>query len=150
MKRFNFSLKPVATLRSHRELRAREALAASIPACAQAEENLSMVRTRLARLELSLAARRNTTLRAAEGTAFFQFYRRECALEIEAKRRVAAAGRELEKSREAYLEANRQVKVVTRLEQRARAAHRLAVLAAEQVEIDEIAGRCPGRPLSMT
>jgi flagellar export protein FliJ len=47
----------------------------------------------------------------------------------------------MEKCREAYLEANRRVKVVQRLEERAVQAYRLEGLKAEQAEIDEIAGR---------
>jgi flagellar FliJ protein len=141
MKRFQFPLKPVATMRAHQELHAREQLAASIHAFAQAAERLAAARVRVSELESILSACRRERLRAADEASFSQAYRRECASELETHRRFVAARGDMEKCREAYLEANRRVKVVQRLEERAVQAYRLEGLKAEQAEIDEIAGR---------
>jgi hypothetical protein len=50
MKRFRFPLRPVAVLRAHREMRAREAFAASVHAYVQSEEVLARTRARVAEL----------------------------------------------------------------------------------------------------
>ena len=141
MKRFLFPLKPVAIMRAHEELRAREALAASIRAYTQAAENLVAARARVAELEAIIALSRRERMRASDQAAFHHAYRRECAAEMESQRRLLAARAAVEKCREGFLEANRRVKTVERLEQRARAAYRLDSLRAEQSGIDEIAGR---------
>jgi flagellar FliJ protein len=141
MKRFHFPLRPVAIMRAHQELRAREVLAASIRATTQSAERLAAARARVAELESILFASRRRTLRAADEAAFFQAYRRECAAELEAQGRFLAARAEMERCREAYLEASRRVKTVERLEERARESYRLDYLRAEQSGIDEIAGR---------
>ena len=46
----------------------------------------------------------------------------------------------MEKRREEYIEANRRLKAVTKLEEKARSAHRLEGLRVEQAELDELAG----------
>jgi flagellar FliJ protein len=141
MKRFNFTLRPVAILRSHRELCAREALAAAIEACILAEERDDAARSRVQELAKAICGARKGNFSAGDETAFSQIYRRECAAEIEAQKQFAAARRLVEERREAYVEASRQVKMVSRLEERARAAHRQEGLRLEQAGLDEIAGR---------
>jgi flagellar export protein FliJ len=141
MKRFHFSLKAVATMRAHQELHARELLAASIHAFAQAAERLAASRVRVSELESMHFASRSERLRATDEASFSRAYRRECAAEMETHRRFVAARTEMEKCREAYLEANRRTKVVQRLEQRAVEVYRLEGLKSEQAQIDEIAGR---------
>jgi len=149
MKRFRFPLKPVATMRAHQELRAREELAASIHAFAQSAERLAAARVRVSELESILFACRRERLRAADEASFHQAYRRECASEVETHRKFVEARGDMEKSREAYLEANRRTKVVQRLEQRAVEAYRMEGLKSEQAEIDEIAGRRATQGLRM-
>lgn len=141
MKKFHFSLRPVAVLRSHRELSAREALASAILACAQAEERRGAVRARIEELALAICGGRREMFSARDEAAFGQIYRRECAAEAEAGRQVAAARAAVEQRREAYIEASRQVKMVSRLEERARNVHRMAGLRSEQATLDEIASR---------
>jgi len=46
----------------------------------------------------------------------------------------------MHQSREAYLEAHREVRVVEKLEQKARTVHRLEGERAAQSELDELAG----------
>ena len=141
MKRFHFPLRPVAILRSHRELCAREALAAAIEASILAEERNEAARSRVQELARAICGARHGNFSANDETAFSQIYRRECAAEVEAQKQSAAARRLVDERREAYVEASRQVKMVSRLEERARAAHRLEGLRLEQAGLDEIAGR---------
>jgi flagellar FliJ protein len=140
MKRFKFPLRPVAIIRANIELRAREALAAALNAAAAAEQRLALSRTRARELEEVIFDGRRVRFRACDEAAFFQEYRRLCAAVMEFERQVIAAQAEVRKRRDACVEANRQVKVVARLEEKARASHRAAWRRAEQLEIDEIAG----------
>jgi flagellar FliJ protein len=139
VKRFQFPLRPVAVVRAHRELRAREALAAAIQVCVRADERLAQARARVAELENAISADRLKNWRAAAAAAAQQAYRRECGGEAEALKQVSQARAAMEKRREVYLEANRQVKAVAKLEEHARSAHYLEMLRAEQGELDEIA-----------
>lgn len=59
---------------------------------------------------------------------------------MEAEREVIEARAQMAKRRGEYLEANRQLKVVQRLEEKARDSHRRETLRAEQHEMDEFAG----------
>lgn len=148
MKRFRFPLRPVAVLRAHREMRAREAFAASVHVYVQAEERLATTRTRVADLEEMLFAGRRDRFLASDAAALYRVYRAECHAEMEAEREVIEARDAMAKRRGEYLEANRQLKVVHRLEEKARNTHRLETLRAEQGELDEFAGfRASRRPV---
>ena len=139
MKKFRFPLRPVAILRSHLELRAREAFAKSVHLYVVAEENLATVRTRVAELESILFEGRRDRFDATTAAAFYRAYRTECAAVIKAEGEMIAARAAMQASRTAYLEANRKVKVVSRLEEKARANHRREADRAEQAELDELA-----------
>jgi flagellar export protein FliJ len=76
----------------------------------------------------------------------FAAYRRECAAETAAERVVVEKRAEMNARRADYLEAHRKREVVSRLEEKARATHRLDTLREEQIELDDFAGR--RRPLS--
>jgi flagellar FliJ protein len=145
MKKFRFPLRPVAVMRANAELRAREALAAALAACGQADDRLAAVRVRRGELEAIIRHSRRATFRAAEGAAFTQAYRRECSAELDAQKQAAAARAALDKRRDACIEANRNLKVITRLEEKARALHQHELLRVEQAEIDEMAGQRASR-----
>lgn len=140
MKRFRFPLRPVAVLRAHRELRAREAFAASVHVYVQAEERLAVTRARLAELAAVLFADRGGTYLAADAAASFRAYRAECEEEVQAERAMIEAKAAMQQKRDEYLEANRQLKVVQRLEEKARTQHRLETNRAEQAALDDFAG----------
>jgi flagellar FliJ protein len=140
MKRFRFPLRPVAVLRAHRELRAREAFAAAVHAYVLTEERLAGARARVTDLEEVLFAGRSGRFLAADAAALYRVYRAECHAEMQAEREVLEARAAMQKRREEYLEANRQLKVVQRLEDKAHAAHRAENARAEQRELDEFAG----------
>lgn len=139
MKKFRFPLRPVAVMRAHRELRAREALAAAIHEYVHAEEQLASARDRVGELAGIISRHRDGRLRAADASAFQQAYRLECAGEAAAARKAAEASAAMEQRRADYIDASRALKAVGKLEERARQAHRRAFLRAEQAELDEIA-----------
>lgn len=141
MKRFAFPLRPVAILRAHHEMRAREAFAAAVHAFVVAEQALAAARERVRNAAHALTAGRATRFsgqREAEAVAAF---RRECQVEGEAEQALALAGEAMSARRVAYVEAHRKLEVVRRLEGRARAAHRRDALREEQAEYDEFATR---------
>lgn len=145
MKRFHFPLRPVAVIRAHREMRAREAFAAAVHAYVQTEERLATTRARVADLEQILFAGRRDRFAAADAAALFRVYRAECHVELETEREVIAAREAMNQRRAEYLEANRQLKVVHRLEDKARTRHRTELNRLEQHELDEFAGFAASR-----
>ena len=150
MKRFRFPLRPVAVLRAHRELRAREAFAASVHVYVQAEELLAATRARVAELGGALFDGRAGTYLAAEAASLFRAYRAECEEQVQVERKVIEAREAMALRREEYLEANRQLKVVQRLEEKARSQHRAETNRAEQAELDDFASYRAGRRAILT
>jgi flagellar FliJ protein len=141
MKRFRFPLRPVAVLRAHREIRARESFAAAVHAYVASEENLANTRRRVAQFEAALFAGRRDRFNPAEEAQQLAAYRRECAVEIDAEKATFTARAEMERCRAEYIEAHRKLEVVKRLETKARLAHHLAANREEQAEFDDFATR---------
>jgi len=140
MKRFRFPLRPVAVLRAHRQARAREAFAAAVHSYVAAEERLAAVRVRQRELEAIMHDGRRATFRAADEVAFWGAYRGVCAEEVQCELATIEARTAMEARREDYLEAHRDVKIVDRLEQKARITYRQEVDRESQRELDEMAG----------
>ena len=145
MKRFRFPLRPVAVVRAHRESRAREAFATAVHAYVQSEKDLALTRARVARFEAALFAGRSGRFSAAAETHSLAAYRRECVAEAAAERATFAARAAMDQRRAEYLEAHRKLEVVRHLEDKARAAHRVAANREEQAEFDDFAGRRAAR-----
>jgi flagellar protein FliJ len=141
MKRFRFSLRPVAVLRAHRELSAREAFAASVHAYVKSEEELAGARARLRAFEAALFEERHERFSAVDQAQSLAAYRRECAGEAEAERAMIAARDAMQQRRIEYVEAHRKLEVVKRLEAKARAVHRYETGREEQAEFDDFANR---------
>ncbi|MGH7996949.1 MAG: hypothetical protein ACREFX_11410 [Opitutaceae bacterium] len=137
MKRFRFSLRAVAVVRAHREMRARQALAASLAAQAEIDRAAAAARARAAALEEVISGGRRAEFSAALQVSYLQAYRGARVAEADADRKCAAAAAETARCRAECIEADRQLKRVSRLEERARSVHRLAVLREEQAQIDE-------------
>jgi flagellar FliJ protein len=140
MKKFRFPLQPVGVLRAHQELRAREVFAAAVHHYVQTEERLAALRKRVADLADVLFHGRASQFLAAEAAALLRVYRGECQAVIECEREVIEARDAMQERRKEYIEANRRLKIVNRLEEKAREHHRVDVLRAEQGELDELAG----------
>lgn len=149
MKRFRFSLRPVAVLREHREARAREIFAEAVHAYVQAEQDLVRTRARLQTLEAELRGSRQAQFRPGEAVLLLADYRRECGVESEKENRLNEARQIVQKRRADYLEAHRQLEVVERLEEKARVAHRRDGDREEQAEADDFAGRRRTQPLAV-
>lgn len=141
MKRFRFPLQPVAVLRAHREMKAREIFAASVQAFVQAEERLTAMRARVAGIEAQLAAGRQGRFSPSDEAQALAAYRQECTAELASEREATSAREMMQRRRLEYLEAHRQVEVVERLETKAREAHRFDCNREEQADFDEFAGR---------
>ncbi len=140
MKKFRFPLQPVGVLRAHEESRAREIFAAAVHHYVQTEERLSALRKRVAELADVLFHGRSDRFLAADAAALLRVYRGECQTVIDVEREVIEARDAMAQRRKDYIEANRRLKVVHRLEERARAKHRLEDLRVGQNELDELAG----------
>jgi flagellar export protein FliJ len=141
MKRFRFSLQAVAVLRAHREMRAQQVFAGAMQAFNRADEVLVVTRARVARFEASIAAGRAQRFSAFEETQALAAYRRDRISEADAERAMLNAQTLMQQRRSEYLEAHRKVEVVKRLEEKARAAHRVASAREEQAEFDDFATR---------
>lgn len=140
MKKFGFPLRSVATLRSMRELRAREAFSLSVHAFARAEVNLAEVRRRIAELREVLLDARRATFRPSDQVAFLGAFENETRAEVEARRLVAAAKTTMDQRRQDWLATRRDVRVVEKLETRARSQHRRECEREEQKALDDLAG----------
>lgn len=141
MKRFRFPLRPVAVLRTHRELKAREAFGAAVHAYMRSEQDLATVRERVARYEAELSAGRSGSFSAADQARALAAYRQERAAEAESERAMNNARTQMNQRRAEYLTAHRELEVVKRLEEKARTAYRGEVARHEQSEFDDFASR---------
>lgn len=150
MKRFRFPLRPVAVLRAHREVRAREAFAAALQRYAAAQDEQRRIGVRMRALEASLFNGREKNFRPAEAALLLADYRRECAAESEGERLVIIARDAAQKARIEYLEAHRQLEILDRLEKKAREIHRLENNRVEQSEMDELAGQRRLQPFALS
>ncbi len=150
MKRFRFSLQPVAVLRSHRESRAHEAFASAVHLYVESEERLQATRRRVEEFANALFAGRAARFDAAAEAQLLAGYRRECEGEAEAERATIAARDAMNRRRAEYLEAHRELEVVRRLETKARTRHRAETHREEQAEFDEFSSRAAARRLATT
>jgi len=148
MKRFVFPLRPVAMLREHRELRAREIFAASVQEFVRAGEAHERARRRVTQFAEAMTGRRDGRFGAAAEAQNLVAYRRECAVEAEAGRAVQAARTVMEQHRREHLEAHRRLEVIRRLETHARTAHRFESARLEQAELDDFSSRRHGNRLA--
>lgn len=140
MKKFRFPLQPVGVLRAHEELRAREVFAAAVHRYVQTEARLAALRQRVAELAEVLFHGRSGRFLAGDAAALLRVYRGECNAIIETEREVIEARAAMNTRRQEYIEANRRLKIVQKLEERARDHHRVEVRRADQHELDELAG----------
>ncbi|HVU35303.1 MAG TPA: flagellar export protein FliJ [Opitutaceae bacterium] len=141
MKRFRFPLRPVAILRAHHEMRAREAFAASVHAFVKSEQELAAAQARVRQFELELTERRPNRFSPADQARALTAYRQECTAEVEARQAMAAAQHAMQERRAEYVEAHRKLEVVRRLEEKARNAYRYETAREEQAEFDDFAAR---------
>lgn len=137
MKKFRFPLRSVATVRSLRELRAREQFSVAVHAFMVAEENLQALRDRLAALEDVLRNGRAQTFRAGDEVTFLEAYKTEIIAATKGAAEVEKARANMEAARQAWLVSRRDLKVVESLEQKARATHRRETEREDQAALDD-------------
>lgn len=140
MKKFRFPLRPVAILREHHQARTREIFAAAVGAFNKTEDQLAAKRSERSGLETLMQNGRREKFRVADEISFWDAYRRVCDEEVKAEQLVREARVVMEEKRLIYLEAHRAVKVVEKLEHKARTEHRLGVDREAQLESDELSG----------
>lgn len=145
MKRFRFSLQSVATLRSLKELRAKEHLAAAIRALEQATLTRAKARAERAELERIMRDGRAATTTAVRHVASLDALAHACLAETAAEKALATAAAHRDDRVAEYHEAARALKAVTNLEARARDNHRRAREREEQNALDERAGLAAAR-----
>jgi flagellar FliJ protein len=137
MKKFIFPLRSVATLRKLRETERRELFATAVHAYVQAEEALSVVNARIAELQEIIAGERVVRFRASAQVAFMHALHDEQVLKNEAVALVGKTRLEMEKERQLWMEARRDVRLVEVLEAKARGAHRREYEREEQALLDD-------------
>lgn len=146
MKRFRFSLQPLALVRAYREQQAKAIFAAAVQAHVKAESELAHARARVAAFETALHAGRQQAFSAATAAEAMHAYRDECGLEKAAEQAVNAAQDVMAQRRADYLAAHLNLELVHRLEAKARTLHRAENARAEQAEFDDFSGRRAQRP----
>jgi len=137
MKKFRFPLRSVETVRSIRELRAREQFSLAVHEYVTAEEHLQMLQTRLAELEEILRSGRTRTFRAGDEASFLEAYRTETVTVAKASAELEKARVAMEAARQAWLGARRNLRVVESLEQKAKAIHRHESEREDQAALDD-------------
>jgi flagellar protein FliJ len=137
MKKFRFPLRSVATVRAMRELRARDAFTQAVHAFVRATEDLHRVQRQLAELEDILRDERTRSFRPSDQASFIAAFHSESRREAEAGHAVLEARRAMDAARAAWLETRRDVRIVEKLEVRARLAHRHAADREEQAALDD-------------
>src|SRR6185436_18166656 len=113
-------------------------------ALTRTEDELAVIRQRVAQFENALSDGRRERFSAAAEAHAIAAYRRECVVEGETERATIVARSTMQQRRVEYLEAHRRLEVVHRLEAKARAAHYVAASRKEQAEFDDFSGRQAG------
>jgi flagellar FliJ protein len=145
MKKFRFPLKSVETIRSMKELRAREQFSLAVHAYVLAEENLETARGRAGALAEALRTGRTGIFRAGDEVGFIEAYKAELDTVAKASAAVEKAKEGMEAARQAWLNSRRDLRVIENLERKARALHRHEVEREEQAALDDRTGAMAGR-----
>jgi flagellar export protein FliJ len=139
MKRFRFRLEAVRAIRDLAERAARERFGVAQQKVAAAADALRATELRRAELTEALAGTRAGSFRPGEQIGGMAALRTLERAEVEARRVLAETQAACERVREQWLEARRGLKVIEKLEARARLSHRDAAEKAEQALLDELA-----------
>ncbi len=137
MKKFRFPLRTVAMVRNVAELRAREQFSKAFQTYAEVESRLQEARARLKDLEESLRSGRTATFRASDQVNFLHAVRDETVKATKIEAELASARQALEASRQAWLGTRRDVRIIEKLEDKARLEHRHELEREIQAELDD-------------
>jgi len=137
MKKFRFTLEPVATLRNLQEMRASEAFSGANRRVGECDEALAHRQLRVAQFVESLIVRRATGLPGSMQVSFMQAYRAELEEERLAAEALEKARSEQEIARKRWIEAHLQVRLVDKLRGRARERFQTELFRFEQRQLDD-------------
>ncbi len=137
MKKFRFSLEPVATLRDLQEMRASEAFSGANRRVETCDAALAHQQLRVAQFVESLIMRRTTGLPGALQASFMQAYRSELDEEKAATTELEQARQAQEAARQRWIDAHLQVKLVTKLRGRARERFLTELSRFDQRQLDD-------------
>ncbi|MFA5264203.1 MAG: hypothetical protein WC378_10275 [Opitutaceae bacterium] len=151
MKKFRFSLRSVQTVRAIREMRAREAFGLALKAHAEAEEHLQKVRSDLRHLQELILSKRGAIVRAADQVSYLHEQEIQLQREKDAIAALEKTRARLDESREIWIVARRDMRVIDNLEIKARQEYRLELEREEQAHLDDRTNATFGRaPLLMS
>jgi flagellar FliJ protein len=139
MKRFRFPLRPVAVIRAHHESRAKDAYRSAYSELTEAEQRHARSQARLRSLADAIDSHRQGTFSPQQAAATARAYSMESQEVARDEKSAADARQAMLVAREAYIKAHRELKVVQRLEEKARASHQAACRLLEQGALDELA-----------
>ena len=137
MKKFRFTLQPVATLRNLQEMRASEAFSGANRRLAECGAALERQQLRVAQFVETLIMRRCAAMPGSLQASFMQAYRGELAEENSAQDALTKARSEQEAARKRWIEAHLQVKLVEKLRGRANERYRTELVHFEQRQLDD-------------
>ncbi len=137
MKKFRFTLEPVATLRHLQEMRANEAFAAANRRREECDAAFGRQQLRVAQFVEALIVRRTTGLPGEMHASFLRAYRSELDEEKAAAEAVARAEREQEAARQRWIDAHLQVRLVDKLRAKARERFQTELIRFEQRQLDD-------------
>lgn len=137
MKKFRFPLRSVATVRNLAELRARENFSKAVQLFAEAERRLQVIRARLVEYEDSMRAARTVAFRAADQVTFLAALKEETLAATKTEAEISTARQAMEVARQAWLVTRRDVRVIEKLETKARFVHRHDLEREEQAALDD-------------
>ena len=141
MKKFRFTLQPVATVRDLQEMRAREGFALAVREVGARSQALSQQQLRVAEFVEALIAGRETGFAAAMQASFLRAYREEVAAERKALDALTQAEQERELARRRWIDTHVQLRLVEKLRDRARERHAADGARFEQRQLDDRAPR---------
>ena len=141
MKRFRFTLQPVATLRDLQEMRAREGFALAVKEVDARSHALSQQQLRVAEFVEELIAVRETSFAGVTQASFLRAYREEVAAERKALDALAEAERARELARRRWIDTHVQMRLIEKLRDRARERHAADGARFEQRQLDDRAPR---------
>jgi len=145
MKKFSFSLKSVGVVREARELRLREAFSVALRAVIEAEAALAQIRREQFEFELGMIAERRRAFKPADQVAFLHAHQILLVRERGAVTDVEKAVAERELRRTDWLGSRRDLRLIEKLEQKARQEYRLEEDRENQRLLDDRAPSAAGR-----
>jgi flagellar FliJ protein len=150
MKKFRFTLRSVQTVRSIRELRAREQFSLSIAELARVTAEAEQADQRMARLQQVLLGERGPLFRGADQVAYLQAIEVAKRELIQAQNAVTKATLRRDECREAWIATRMDVRIIENLEKKARQQHLHEFEREEQSALDDRSNALVGRaPLMM-